>query len=268
MTGHKTSGSWTDVTSIGRNEIVFEGRNKDYGAFYVRQRYNKALLLALLTAISIGVLCAAVPFVMSMFIKPAPKVIPKTGTMPTLVNYVEHHHVIPNIQHPIIPNIIKAIKNPPPVIVNSPVIDTINTNTKTNDHTVGVNNNKHPGPDSVDPNNHVTVIEDHHKNDPPPTIVEVMPKFDGNLPEYFAKNINYPQNERELGRGGVVFLTFIVEADGSISNVTLLRGVSGSPDFDNEALRVVRAMPKWLPGQQNGHPVRVQFNLPVHFTVQ
>ncbi|MEQ1734493.1 MAG: energy transducer TonB [Bacteroidia bacterium] len=64
-----------------------------------------------------------------------------------------------------------------------------------------------------------------------------------------------------------VFLTFVVETDGSISNVKLLGGVKGAPDLAQEAMRVVKAMPNWKPGKQNGKPVRVQFNLPVAFSL-
>src|ERR1700722_6952648 len=97
MTGHKTNGSWTDVTSIDRNEIVFEGRNKEYGAYYLRQRYNKALLLSLLTATSVGVLCASIPFILSHFSKPVVETTVGPKVITTLIDFVDHTHppVIP-----------------------------------------------------------------------------------------------------------------------------------------------------------------------------
>ena len=71
---------------------------------------------------------------------------------------------------------------------------------------------------------------------------------------------------RESGIQGVVYVTFVVEPDGSISNVRVIRGIGGG--CDEEAIRVVKMMPKWIPGNQRGKPVRVQFNMPIKFTLQ
>ena len=101
------------------------------------------------------------------------------------------------------------------------------------------------------------------------TVVESMPEFpggQGKLMQYLAKNIEYPQIARESGIQGRVFVTFVVEKDGSVTDVRVLRGIGGG--CDEEAVRVVKSMPKWVPGKQRGKPVRVQFNLPVKFTLQ
>jgi len=101
------------------------------------------------------------------------------------------------------------------------------------------------------------------------TIVEEQPSFPGGeakLMEYLSKNISYPPMARESGIQGRVFVTFVVEPDGNISNVKVLRGIGGG--CDEEAVRVVRNMPRWAPGKQRGKPVRVQFNLPIHFVLQ
>src|SRR6185312_16796613 len=74
MMGHKTNGDWSDVTSIGRNDIVFEGRNKSYGAYYVRKRYNSILLLSLLISLSAGVIAGAIPLIANYF-RPKPPVV-------------------------------------------------------------------------------------------------------------------------------------------------------------------------------------------------
>ena len=100
-------------------------------------------------------------------------------------------------------------------------------------------------------------------------IVEEMPAFPGGeqkLMEYVAKNIKYPQIARETGIQGRVFVGFVVEPDGSISNVKLLRGIGGG--CDEEAMRVVKSMPKWKPGKQRGKAVRVSYMLPVNFKLQ
>ena len=100
-------------------------------------------------------------------------------------------------------------------------------------------------------------------------IVEEMPSFpggEGKLMEYVAKNIKYPQIARETGIQGRVFVGFVVEPDGSISNVKLLRGIGGG--CDEEAMRVVKSMPKWKPGKQRGKAVRVSYQIPVFFKLQ
>ena len=100
-------------------------------------------------------------------------------------------------------------------------------------------------------------------------IVEEMPSYPGGeakLMEFVAKNIKYPQIARETGIQGRVFVNFVVEPDGSVSNVSVLRGIGGG--CDEEAMRVVKSMPKWKPGKQRGKAVRVQYMLPVNFRLQ
>ncbi len=97
------------------------------------------------------------------------------------------------------------------------------------------------------------------------TIVETMPEFPGGEQQYFAKNLIYPTIARSNGIHGKVFLSFIVEPNGSVSNVTVLRGIGGG--CDEEAIRLVKAMPKWTPGKQQGKTVRVTVNTSVTFTL-
>ena len=74
--------------------------------------------------------------------------------------------------------------------------------------------------------------------------------------------------EREAGISGTVYITFVVEKDGSITGVNKLRGVANGPGCDKEAMRVVKSMPNWKAGKQNGREVRVQFNLPIKFSLR
>jgi protein TonB len=100
-------------------------------------------------------------------------------------------------------------------------------------------------------------------------IVEEMPKFPGGEAElfhYISKNIHYPQKAREKGIQGRVFIGFIVEKDGSISNVRNLRGVDS--ELDAEAIRVVESMPRWKPGMHRGEPVRVSYQIPILFKLE
>jgi len=94
------------------------------------------------------------------------------------------------------------------------------------------------------------------------TVVESMPEFRGGMSElyvYLGNNIKYPVMAKESGIQGKVYVTFVVERDGSITDVRKLRGIGGG--CDEEAIRVVKGMPKWTPGKQRGKPVRVQYNL-------
>ena len=101
-------------------------------------------------------------------------------------------------------------------------------------------------------------------------IVEDMPDFQGGGQDAFrrfiAENLRYPQIAAENGIQGRVFVQFVVNADGSVSDATVVRGVD--PSLDREALRVVMSSPKWTPGRQRGQPVRVAFTFPINFVLQ
>lgn len=97
-------------------------------------------------------------------------------------------------------------------------------------------------------------------------VVEDMPAFPGNVTKWIAKNVNYPVLAMENGIQGKVFIQFVIEKDGSITDVKVSRGVDAS--LDKEAVRVVKSMPKWKPGKQRGKPVRVSYTLPIFFQLQ
>ena len=100
-------------------------------------------------------------------------------------------------------------------------------------------------------------------------VVEEMPSFPGGqgaLMQYLASNIKYPVVAQENGVQGRVIVSFVVERDGSISDVKVARSVD--PSLDREAQRVVKSMPKWKPGKQNGSAVRVKYTVPVVFRLQ
>jgi len=98
-------------------------------------------------------------------------------------------------------------------------------------------------------------------------VVESMPEYPGGeaaLYRFLKENIQYPEAARKKRIQGRVFVTFVIEQDGSVTNVELLKGIGGG--CDEETIRVVKAMPKWIPGKQRGKYVRVQYNLPVMFS--
>jgi TonB family protein len=104
------------------------------------------------------------------------------------------------------------------------------------------------------------------QDDPVFTKVDEMPSFKGGdkaLSEYIGGNIKYPENARKNKVEGKVFATFVIEKNGEVSTVKVLRGIGAG--CDEETIRVIEEMPKWNPGKLNGKPVRVQFNLPVDF---
>jgi protein TonB len=100
-------------------------------------------------------------------------------------------------------------------------------------------------------------------------VVEKMPEFPGGETElyrFLGKNVRYPQAAREVGISGTVNIGFVVEKDGSLSSMTILR--SPHAILSEEALRVMSLMPAWSPGEQRGKPVRVSFSIPFKFTLQ
>lgn len=101
------------------------------------------------------------------------------------------------------------------------------------------------------------------------TIVEEMPSFPGGeaaLFKYLGEKTKYPQMATDAGISGVVYVTFVVDKEGKIRDVKVLRGIGGG--CDEEAVRVVKSMPTWKPGKQRGKSVTVQYNLPIRFTLR
>ena len=99
-------------------------------------------------------------------------------------------------------------------------------------------------------------------------VVEIMPQFPGGqtaLNKFFAENIKYPVEAQKNGIEGRVYVNFVVNTDGTLTQVTIIRG--SHPLLDKEALRVVKAMPKWIPGEQRGKKVKVSYTLPISFSL-
>lgn len=99
-------------------------------------------------------------------------------------------------------------------------------------------------------------------------VVEKMPEFKGGdnaRNKFIQKNIKYPQEAYKAKIGGTSYINFIVEKDGSLSEIRVLKGVKDCPACDAEAIRVIGLMPKWIPGEQGGRVVRTMFNIPIKF---
>lgn len=113
-----------------------------------------------------------------------------------------------------------------------------------------------------------TVINDSISNDSIYFHVDEFPEFPGGEEarmKFIHDNINYPEMAQESGIQGTVYVKFIIEKDGSISNVEIIRGIGGG--CDEEAIRILRMMPKWKPAMSQGKPVRIKFNMPFKFTI-
>ena len=127
-------------------------------------------------------------------------------------------------------------------------------------------------------NSNMKIVMDREWQNPPADdpdnpvfeVVETMPEYpNGGMPgmmEFLSKNIRYPVNAQKNGTQGRVTVHFVVNADGSLSNIGIIRGVD--PELDGEAVRVISAMPKWKPGTQGGKPVRVKYTVPVMFRLK
>lgn len=103
----------------------------------------------------------------------------------------------------------------------------------------------------------------------PVVVAQIMPEFPGGevaLRAFLARSIKYPEVALETGVYGRVYVRFIIETNGEVSNVQIIRGVD--PSLDKEAIRVVSLMPKWRPGIQDGRPVRITYTVPIHFQIQ
>jgi protein TonB len=110
-----------------------------------------------------------------------------------------------------------------------------------------------------------TVIEVEEEVIEFPDVEATFPGGAAELQKFIKENVQYPQTSIEMNEQGRVYLSFVVEPDGSISNIAVERGVSA--DLDREAKRVVRQMPKWVPGEAKGKKARTRCRLPINFTL-
>ncbi len=267
--GHKTNGSWDDVTSSGRNEVVFEGRHKDYGAYYVRQRYNFALLLGFIITTATVVISSSTPMLINKFFKNVvAAAVPEKEKTIDVKQYIDiPPPPKPQPVKPIKPDTKSAKTDDKNVEVTKDPnhVDTTHTARQMLVVDPGIQTTP-PGPGTPT----TTVIETPQVPvvQKPLIVAEVMPKFKGDLNDFISKNADYPVVLRDLGVEGTVYATFVVEPDGTVSGITILRGVAGADQLSKSTMAVLQKMPKWEPGKQDGHNVRVQLNLPVKFLLK
>ena len=265
-----TSRNWQQVTSSTRNDLVFEHRNQEYGAYVIRKDYNSRMLIIMLcVTLGIGVIYAVHKIIQSIpeEIVPPPPI--DDSTFAVAAPPVEEE-TPPPPPEPEIPEMEQTVQFVPPVVVDNPDVEEPTTVDETED-TRASTTTQAGTDDFVEPVTTGPVIVEKPKVEEIPTIVDEYASFPGGaaaMKKFLGENLNYPQTAIEEELEGKCFLSFIVDTDGSISNVTVTRKVPGCPECDKEAVRVVNKMPKWTPAKNGGKVTKSKFNLPVTFKLQ
>lgn len=155
---------------------------------------------------------------------------------------------------------------PPPVVQEVEVLNVVEDDVETESIEISTEDNK----EEVVIAAPVEAPEEEEEEEVVFVVVESMPEFPGGqqaLFKYLGDNVKYPVIAQENGIQGRVICQFVVNKDGSIVDIEVVRS-GGDPSLDKEAVRVIKSMPKWKPGKQRGKPVRVKFTLPVNFKLQ
>jgi protein TonB len=254
----------------GFDELVFENRNREYGAYLLRKRYNATVIISLIAAIIIACSVVIIPFlnilgkqhqagsaVMMRYVQvqmdkmepPEDKlfVIPPPSLPPA--------NSQPSIKY-VAPIVVDSV---PPTEKPQPTVAEVQESPQDNNQLVAAS-----GGDQDD-----IIGQEGGESEEPFIFVEVNPTFKGGGIEKFREWIQrrtiYPQQAQDNGIKGRVYLTFVVERDGSVSNVKIVKGVDKL--IDDEAVKAIEASPKWNPGLQRGRPVRVRFSIFLNFTM-
>ncbi|SJZ40327.1 outer membrane transport energization protein TonB [Chitinophaga eiseniae] len=263
-------------------DILFEGRNKDYGAYALRNRYDRRVRNAVMGTASI-VLVVMGGYVLNNTLM-AHDVVSRPVVLetPRMIDPLDEP-----LPDPVLPPPPPVQTSPPPAAPTvdfaslvvapdrevrpeeePPRINDIGNKAIGFENKEGDPNGRPEGLDDLTgPTTGVVDIPVAPEREERFTFVEFMPEFPGGEPalmKYLSKNIRYPHMAQENGVQGSVFIQFVVNRDGSISEVKAV-GASKGAGLEEEAIRVVSKMPNWKPGKQNGKAVTVIFNLPIRF---
>jgi len=267
-------GSKLDILNQHWIDVVFTDRNKAYGAYELRKSNDRNTRKALL----IGVVLFVVAISANTIIDMIAGFIPKGKEKIKITNVV--------LSPP--PPDLKKPPPPPPPEPPKPKVDQVkfppmvvkpDIEVKEKPPTVEELKVADPGQKNLkgDKNAEVTIDEPVGtaetkvtEEDPNKifTSVEKVPEFQGGMEKFYAylsKNIRYPAVAKENGTQGKVIVSFVCERDGSLTDVHVSRGIGDG--CDEEAIRVIKASPKWSPGIQNGRPVRVAYSVPISFAL-
>ena len=273
-----------DLISHDWVDLVFEGRNQAYGAYKLRKGTTKRNIIAIIAVIVLLVIGFVILTVKNIVDEQRAKVAITQVTELTALNQPKKKAEVKQKKVEVIPEKVvervkSSIKFTAPIIKKDEEVkpeDEIKTQDQLNESKTAIGTFDVKGND--DANGEVLKAKEVIAQPEPPKheeeskvfdIVEQMPSFPGGpaaLMKFLSENIKYPVVAQENGVQGRVVVAFVVERDGSITDVHIARGVD--PSLDKEAVRVVKSMPQWTPGKQNGSAVRVKFNVPVAFRLQ
>ncbi len=272
-----------DLTSRDWVEMVFEGRNKEYGAYRLRKNAGKRNMYSLITifiaALAIWACIGLVKFVESRTKKVAVTSVAELSALNQPKKKAEVKQKQVKIEQPekVVERVKSSVKFTAPVIKKDEEVkpeDELKTqdelmNTKTAIGALDVKGNDDANGEVLKIKEAVAQPEPKPEPEKVFDVVEQMPSFPGGpqaLMQWLSENVRYPVVAQENGVQGRVVVSFVVERDGSITDVKVVRSVD--PSLDKEAARVVKSMPRWIPGKQNGQAVRVKYNVPVAFRLQ
>jgi protein TonB len=271
-----------DLIDNGWVDLVFEGRNKDYGAYKLRKNTGKRNICSIFIMLGIALLLGAIIGVNAII--EANKAGEEISADVELSNItkkevkVEKKAPVKIEEAKPVEKVKSSVKFVPPVIKKDSEVkpeeelksqDDLNK-TKTAIGSFDVKGNDDTGGEVLKAKEVIAQPEPPKEEENKVfDVVEVMPSFPGGqaaLMQWLGKNIKYPVVAEENGVQGRVVVTFVVEKDGSITDVKVVKSVD--PSLDKEAARVVKSMPHWIPGKQNGSAVRVKYTVPVTFKLQ
>ncbi len=258
------------------DDLLFSQRNKAYGAYQLRKNYGKTLRNAvLLGTFSFVCIClfvfAIVPRNLVATVPFEPTHVPPPQVVPDIPPTVPEKPLPPTPPPP--PQVATAyIPDYKPVLDDMPEMDKPTNMTELDGKAIGTQNIEGTATEDLVAPTPPTPPTPPSTPEPAPeapsifTKAEFDPAFPGGVQgmyKWLGKNLRYPTMAEKNSIGGTVFVSFVVEKDGSISTIKILKGIGFG--CDDEAKRVVAKMPKWQPGMQNGQAVRVIYTLPLKF---
>lgn len=251
------------------DDLVFENRNQDYGAYAVRKSYSSNMNTAFLSCVLFAVGLLTMNQVLALFGEPPIPVIPKISGPLTIPS--DPPVIIP-MEKPKGPPPPKRTTAPPvaPVVTIEPVPDQPIPNQSV-DPNVGTKDGTGTDPNAEifgDPNSSGKDLTATSTSTEILDFVQIMPKFKGGevgMMRFIQRKTRYPARSRRMDIEGTVFVQFVVRSDSTITNVHVVRGIS--EDCDKEAVRVISSMPKWEPGIQSKMAVNVRMVVPIRFVL-
>jgi len=240
------------------DEIVFENRNKEYGAYELRKRYKKNVTKSLMVAFLVLIFTAGTPFIMALKNRHTNNLVDETVSVNLMDVKAPEDEPPPPPPPPPPAEMEKQVKFTAPVVVDS-VDEKVEMATTEEQVATTVNEEV----TEVVETNEVIKEEEEVINF---YVIEEKPMFPGGeeaMMKWIGSEVKYPEIAKENGITGKVFVQFCINKDGKVVDVQILRGVD--PYLDKEAVRVVSNMPSWTPGKQRGKAVKVSFQLPINF---